>query len=370
MANNIISTDNIIIGAGLSGLYCGWQLQQKNQDFIILEASSQMGGRIQAASLDNPIDTGATWFWPHQKNMSKLIADLKLSHFQQYVAGNTLFQHPDQQIKIEVMQYQQAMSYRVRGGSSQVIRSLTEQVSQDNIRLSSAVTNVSKVARLTNDGKQNNEWQITINSPTASSQPPTIYHSKNIFVAVPPRMLSTHLSPENWMSQQARAHLQQQQTWMSAQAKYVAVYDKAWWRENGHSGFAISHRGPLAEIHDASEDNKHNALFGFVGIPAQQRGKIDKNQLKEVCRKQMSDIFNMPDPQQDFIQDWATEKYITSSIDVTESPKHSHVNLDLLGKDTDLTGCHFIASEFSQTEPGYMEGAIDAVNKALSQAFA
>lgn len=366
MTSNTINVDNIIIGAGLSGLYCAWQLQQKNQDFIVLEAAAQTGGRIRAASKDNSIDTGATWFWPHQKNMLKLIADLKLSHFQQHVAGNTLFQHPNQENKVEVIQYQQGISYRIKDGSSQIIRTLTEQATKDKLRLNSAVTKIAKVA---NNTKQFNEWQITSWDPAATPKKAVIYQSENIFIAVPPRMLSTHFSAHDWLSQEAIAHLQQQQTWMSAQAKYVAVYDKAWWRGNGHSGFAISHRGPLAEIHDASENNKHSALFGFIGIPAQQRAKIDKNQLNEACRKQVSEIFNMPAPQQDFIQDWSTEEFVTSNLDIAESPKHGHVSLSLLGKDKDLTGIHFIGSEFSQTEPGYMEGAIDAVNVALSKTF-
>ena len=36
----------IIIGAGLSGLYTAWRLQQKKQDVVLLEARERTGGRI------------------------------------------------------------------------------------------------------------------------------------------------------------------------------------------------------------------------------------------------------------------------------------------------------------------------------------
>ncbi|MEM1154111.1 MAG: hypothetical protein AAGI44_08210 [Pseudomonadota bacterium] len=41
-------------------------------------------------------------------------------------------------------------------------------------------------------------------------------------------------------------------TWMAGQAKVVAVYESPFWRDSGFSGDAMSRKGPLIEIHDAS----------------------------------------------------------------------------------------------------------------------
>jgi hypothetical protein len=65
------------------------------------------------------------------------------------------------------------------------------------------------------------------------------------------------------------SHLQAQQTWMSDPAKFVAVYDKPFWREAGLSGQGFSRVGPMVEINDACADNTSAAaLFGFIDVPA------------------------------------------------------------------------------------------------------
>ena len=45
---------------------------------------------------------------------------------------------------------------------------------------------------------------------------------------------------------------------MAGHAKFIALYERAFWREAGCSGTAMSQRGPLTEIHDASDElGKH-----------------------------------------------------------------------------------------------------------------
>ena len=67
---------NVIIGAGISGLYIGLQLLEKGEnDFIILEKGSRIGGRI--LTKDN-LELGASIFHSKQKNIMKLIHKLGL----------------------------------------------------------------------------------------------------------------------------------------------------------------------------------------------------------------------------------------------------------------------------------------------------
>ncbi|BDX08297.1 flavin monoamine oxidase family protein [Planctobacterium marinum] len=61
---NVTTTSEVIvIGAGIAGLTAGYELQLKNIDFIILEATDRFGGRLKKDTefTDVPIDLGAEW---------------------------------------------------------------------------------------------------------------------------------------------------------------------------------------------------------------------------------------------------------------------------------------------------------------------
>jgi len=66
----------IIIGSGISGLYIGYQLLEKGiKDFIILEKSNRIGGRV--LTKDN-LELGASIFHSKQNNIMRLIYKLGL----------------------------------------------------------------------------------------------------------------------------------------------------------------------------------------------------------------------------------------------------------------------------------------------------
>lgn len=78
---------------------------------------------------------------------------------------------------------------------------------------------------------------------------------------------------------------------MAPQAKYVAIYDTPFWREQGLSGEGRSARGPLGEIHDASMPGGSAALFGFLGVPARVRSTVSDEVLRTHCRAQLVRMF-------------------------------------------------------------------------------
>ena len=41
-----MKTQSVIIGGGLAGLACASKLQKDNQEFIIIEKSDRLGGRV------------------------------------------------------------------------------------------------------------------------------------------------------------------------------------------------------------------------------------------------------------------------------------------------------------------------------------
>jgi monoamine oxidase len=175
------------------------------------------------------------------------------------------------------------------------------------------------------------------------------------------------------LSEALVSHLQAQQTWMSAQAKFVAVYEKPFWREAGLSGQGFSRVGPMVEINDACAHNTSTdqkspaALFGFIGVPAVNRQSLNEQTLINACVSQLGQLFGEAalSPTSTHYIDWASNNFISSSADVSEPSQHAH--FDQARFKTELTDLNLglIGSEFSQTEPGYIAGAIDHVMSIL-----
>lgn len=79
----MIQTRIAIIGAGLSGLYAAYLLEQANiTDYLILEARNRLGGRIYT---QHGFDLGATWIGPElNPELMQLVNKLKLRFFKQF----------------------------------------------------------------------------------------------------------------------------------------------------------------------------------------------------------------------------------------------------------------------------------------------
>src|SRR3546814_5242306 len=81
-----------------------------------------------------------------------------------------------------------------------------------------------------------------------------------------------------------RSQWRETATCMAPHAKYVAIYDAPFWREQGLSGEVRSARGPMGEIHDASMPGGSAALFGFLGVPARTRSEEHTSELQSLMR--------------------------------------------------------------------------------------
>jgi monoamine oxidase len=84
----------IVIGAGLSGLMAGRELQRRGVDsFLVLEASDRVGGR----TLNMPIggghivEVGGEWIGPGQDSVAALIRELGIGAFDAYYEGDTTY---------------------------------------------------------------------------------------------------------------------------------------------------------------------------------------------------------------------------------------------------------------------------------------
>jgi len=150
---------------------------------------------------------------------------------------------------------------------------------------------------------------------------------------------------------------------MAGQAKAVAVFDTPFWREDGLSGDAMSRRGPMVEIHDASPaQGGPYALFGFIGTPVHQRK--DTNALRRAVVAQLENVFGpqASQPRQLYIEDWAFAPNTATPDD--HAPLFAHPQY---GMPRALSGLWdgallFGGTEVAATFGGYLEGALEAAD--------
>ncbi|MEH6450625.1 MAG: FAD-dependent oxidoreductase [Oleispira sp.] len=360
--------EHLIIGGGISGCLMARHLAKAQLDFKLIEAQATLGGRIQ--STEQGLDLGPTWFWPHQHSVKTLLAELNIDIFEQYTQGDVVYQAgPNSPIQREHNQ-EEMLSNRVVGGMGAIITALQNTLPQERILLNSPVKNITK---------RDNQWQVLLSNGDTLS-------CAYLWLAIPPRKVAPLflVADDCVLSKALVSHLQAQQTWMSAQAKFVAVYDKPFWRDAGLSGQGFSRVGPMVEINDAcgadvscraDEDAKEGAeespaaLFGFMGVPAVNRQSLDEQTMIDACVAQLGKLFGEAalSPTSTHYVDWASNAFIASAADVSEPSQHAH--FDQPKFDTELKGLQLglIGSEFSQTEPGYIAGAIDHVNDQISE---
>lgn len=325
----------LIIGAGLSGLYSAVLLQHR-YEVIVIEARDRTGGRIIGMGGH---DMGPSWVWPHQKQILQLIEMLGLERFLQYTEGLSLYDAPDGVQRFTAPAT--APSYRIKGGVSQIVAALEKQ-------LFKAVHLNEKVISLTNSGEK-----IIVKTSE------TTYEVDKVISTLPPRLAAQSIVYAPALPMRLEAQLQNIPTWMGYSAKCVIEYPEAFWREEGLSGFAVSHRGPLAEIHDACTEEKA-ALFGFLHSFA----KYDN--LEEDIIKQLIRLYgeHAAYPSHIYVVDWKKEIYTSTMLDASPLREHPTYGHDVTHFDKRMI---FSGTESAFQEGGYLEGAIvSAIHAARS----
>ncbi|PSV21034.1 amine oxidase [Photobacterium leiognathi subsp. mandapamensis] len=361
-----------ILGGGLSGLYAAYLLEQQGiQDYILLEARDILGGRIMGFQPnDEPysFDLGPTWFWPDiQPQFAQVIADLGLTVFAQNDDGNMLVEQSLEQAPRELAGFVTSpTSMRLTGGMDSIIKALAAKLRNPDIYLSTRVTQIEHKRDL-----------ITVHCQESHADTEHSVNVDHVLLAIPPRLVSHNIVFSPSLPKELITQWQNTATWMAPHAKYIAVYERPFWREQGLSGSARSMVGPMVEIHDASEANhsanqdNNAALFGFIGIPVAQRKMIGEAQLKAYCQQQLIRLFGeqAATPIAHIIQDWAQETFTATSFDAQEMT-HSlpPANAPFQGAwARNITG---IASEWAPEFPGFLAGAIEAANIGVTRYIA
>ena len=318
-------TDVCIIGAGLSGLALASALRAEGHNVILLEARDRPGGRILS---QNGHDLGPSWIWPQNRRMLALLARLGLRSFPQQTTGRLVFEDATGLIRRDLEFATMGGALRVTGGLARVTDALAAEVG-DSLRLSHPVCHVTE--------------DVAGVSVTTTGQ--TI-RATRVILALPPRLAAG-----------LGITVPDVPTWMAGQAKLVATYPAAFWRADGLNGDAISHRGPLAEIHDASPDGAQTgALFGFANL-----GAAHAPGFRDAALTQLARLFGSraATPDAVIVKDWSTDPNTAAAADGT--PPASHPIYTAMPPSRRLI---FAGTETAAEDGGFLEGALAAAEAA------
>lgn len=355
----------VVIGAGLSGLYSSYLLDQAGHRTLLVEGRDRIGGRIlseRSSSAAHRFDLGPSWFWPGMNTrFEKLLKQLGLNSFEQYQSGAFTIEKSDGSIIRQHLSYaQQPASHRVDGGMQSLIEALSQKLS--------ARVNIKTATRLTAMTMHAHAIELQFTSETGV----WTQFASQVILTIPPRLLEQDIQFMPDLSTEMLQQMHDTPTWMAQYAKFVAVYPTAFWREQGSSGTVVSQRGPITEIHDASDRFGNNAaLFGFIGANAAYRAGIGKDALCKQIIKQLTNIFGDQgaSPSSLHLQDWSQEALTASSSDRYPLTMHPNYNNAMVPNEW-ASRLWLAGTERSREFGGYLEGALDAAEKAVSELLA
>lgn len=354
-----------IVGGGLSGLYAAWLLERQDVDYVLLEARTRFGGRIislpsatdgaltSEKRITGHFDLGPTWFWPDmQPELIRLLDELELPVFAQFDTGDMMVERSAHSTPERMRGFVSSPpSMRISGGMAALTETLRAQLSPLKLMLGEPVKQIFLDGdRLALETEQN------------------AHRVDHILLALPPRLAVETIEFKPSLPEDLVQSWQQTATWMAPHAKYLAVFERPFWRDAGLSGSARSSVGPMAEIHDVSDESGNAALFGFIGVPADIRVQLSTQELKLYCRNQLVRLFGeaAKTPKAEFLKDWAFDPFTATRADQTGSshPVGAPQSSSKSGPwQSRMTG---IASEWSNEYPGYVAGAVDAAARGIA----
>jgi monoamine oxidase len=323
-----LEADICIIGAGLSGLALAHALKTAGRDFMVLEARDRPGGRVLS---QNGYDLGPSWIWPQNHRILALIADLGLYCFEQYTTGRLVFEDARGAIRRDLEFATMGGALRVAGGLARVTDAMA-------VGLGNALHLSHEVDSLAQDA-----------GGVRISTKGQILRAAHVVLALPPRLAAG-----------LGLRVPDVPTWMAGQAKLVATYSTPFWRAEGLNGDAISHRGPLAEIHDASPANAEmGALFGFA-----RPGAARAADFQDAALSQMARLFGprAAMPNAVIFKDWSIDPATAVSADQTPPAGHPiYRTLPPTGR------LIFAGTESAPEDGGFLEGALAAAEAAYAK---
>ncbi len=387
--------DVAIVGGGLCGLALAHSLQASRKlNWQLFEARERLGGRAFTATAPDgtPVDLGATWFWPdHQPMVTRLVADLGLQALPQLDDGRVLHLHdPGQPPRtVALTPHMQPApdastpatpgavhggAHRVAGGVGAVIAALAHPLPGARLslghRLLTLVDHGDHVSLVMQQGDQ----LVTV-------------QARQVVLTLPPRVVDATVTFAPELPAALRTALRDTPTWMATAAKAAFVYQRAFWREQGHTGNAwVTHsQAMLAEVFDASGPDAGTpgaypgaALAGFAALGASQRPAFERGR-DMLLENQVVQLFGEAAADESLQvsrlwQDWSLENTTCSALDIEEETMggvgHPQYGLPVLAEAQWQGRLYLGGTETAARGGGYLEGALAAAARLRKQLLA
>jgi monoamine oxidase len=229
-----------------------------------------------------------------------------------------------------------AQEFRIEGGSQTISIKLAENL---NVIYNAPVRNIEK---------QNAIFSVTANGKN--------YFADKIISAIP-----VELIPQiewNALLEVERLNFYKKMH-MGKITKVVLQYERAFWRDNGHSGQICSDTPPIILSFDIC-NTKYNALVLFlIGT---------KNFTDDQILKQAAFLFNdeaAKSPTKIYRKNWSEDPYAGGCYFCSPEPNvfaaHQHY---LMKPHNDI---YFVGTETARHWMGYMEGALESAERGVEQ---
>jgi monoamine oxidase len=194
------------------------------------------------------------------------------------------------------------------------------------------------------------------------------WRARCVVVAIPP-LLAGRIAYEPDVPP-ARSALTQRFP-MGAAIKCIALYERRFWRERGFSGEAISDRGAVGFVLDASHGESQPALVGFIeGDPARAWSGRPPEERRRAVLRDLAELFG-PEAGQpsDYLdQDWIAEPWTGGCSAGFTTPgalaRFGPALREPVGR------IHWAGSETAREWFGYMEGALESGERAAQEVAA
>lgn len=304
-------------------------------------------------------DLGPAWFWPDmQPRMRRLVAQLGLPAFPQETEGAVLVERsrsgPPQ--RYERGFNTEPRSMRLAGGMQALVDEVAAPLPPGTIHRGVRVTSI----------RRDDLGLVHIDALGGSEAISVVANS--VILALPPRVIAATIAFFPEFPPALHQALAAVPTWMAGHAKVVAVYDRAFWRDQGLSGTASSAIGPLMELHDASAPDGRPALFGFVGVAAASRQAIGSEKLIQMALAQLVRLYGpqAAQPVDVLVTDWAADPFTATAAD--QAPLGSHPEYGPPPSGIELWDGRlvFAGTEVATEFGGYLEGALEAATAAVT----
>ena len=156
---------------------------------------------------------------------------------------------------------------------------------------------------------------------------------------------------------------------IGATTKFQAIYEQPFWRDRGFSGSALWTRGPVTVVFDnTSHDGEIGCLLGFsVGQPARDLARLSEADRRGVVLATFENAFGpeASEPVEFREKDWQADEWARGCPTGIFPP-------GVLGQfgDALCAPCgrvHWAGTETAREWTGYMEGAVEAAERAAGE---